>query len=247
MQKSMMAGFILHYYSTVDSTNNFAAISDKQSKLPNKTAIMAEYQSKGKGQYQNKWESERGKNILLSLFVIPNLEIQNQFLLSCATALSIKDTVSYFLNVNAKIKWPNDIYVKKKKIAGILIENSISGKNISRSIIGIGLNINQTKFKSGDYNSFKLINKISNNRKRVLEYLIYRFNYYYEQLDDSNNGLKNDFDNSLFLKDELISFKTPDKHTFKGKITGTDNSGKLKITLENNDVKSFNHKEVFFS
>ena len=241
------SGFTIYSLTTVDSTNNYIARPEIQPKLQHKTVIMAEHQSMGKGQYGNNWESAKGKNLLISIFLKPNLIVKDQFLLNCVTAMAIKDTVSYFLSVSASIKWPNDIYVNHIKIAGILIENSIYGSTINRSIIGIGININQTKFDTGNYNSFKLINKKENDINRILEYLLFRFNDYYDQITNPNCKLQKEFDDHLYGKNELRNFKTRDAKEFKAKIIGTNSEGKLKLVLENGEEMSFSHKDVFFS
>ena len=149
--------------------------------------------------------------------------------------------------MSPKIKWPNDIYVNHSKIAGILIENSIFGSNIKRSIVGIGININQTIFDTGNYNSFKLINKKENNIHRILEYLLYRFNTYYDQITDPDCKLQHEFDSYLYGKNDLRNFKTHDNVEIQARISGTTVEGKLKLTLENGDVRCYNHKEVIFN
>ena len=242
-----ISGFTIHSLTTVDSTNNYTARPEIQPKLQHKTVIMAEHQTGGKGQFGNDWESEKGKNLLISIFLKPNLMVKDQFLLNCAATLAVKDTVSYFLPVSASIKWPNDIFVDHVKIAGILIENSVFGSSINRSIVGIGLNINQTKFDTGSYSSFKLINDKENDINRVLEYLLFCFNTYYEQIADPDFSLQEEFDRHLYQKNELRNFKTNDAKKFKAKITGTNSEGKLILVLENGDERFFNHKEVFFS
>jgi BirA family biotin operon repressor/biotin-[acetyl-CoA-carboxylase] ligase len=247
MQTSEFSGFTVYFLSTVDSTNNYVATPEIQSKLPHKSAIVAEHQSKGKGQLDNKWESASGENLLLSIFIKPDLPIKNQFLLSCVAALAIKDTVSYYIDGRVFIKWPNDIYVNQKKIAGILIENSIYGSKINRSIIGIGLNINQSYFKTGNYNSLKLITEKFHNLNSVLKYLLYRFNTYYKQISNPKNNLKIEFDNFLYAKDEWRSFKTPENQEFQAKIIGTTPEGKIKLRLKSGDIRSYDHKKIFFN
>ena len=241
------AGFTIIHLTAVDSTNNYIARPDIQPKLQHKTVIMTDYQTSGKGQLGNNWESAKGKNLLISIFLKPNLKVKDQFLLNCIAALTIKDTISYFLPDCASIKWPNDIYVNKAKMAGILIENSIYGSKINRSIVGLGININQTKFDGGNYNSFKLINKKENDINQILEYLLFRFSFHYEQIADPNCNLKEEFDQHLYGKNEMRSFITPAQSEFRARITGTTNDGKLKLTLENGEERSFNHKEVFFN
>ena len=241
------SGFTIHSLTTVDSTNNYIARPEIQPKLQHKTVIMAEHQTAGKGQFGNNWESAKGKNLLISIFLKPNLIVKDQFLLNCVTALAIKDTVSYFLPVSASIKWPNDIYVDHNKIAGILIENSIFGSTINRSIIGIGMNVNQTEFDTGNYSSFKLINKKETDIIRILDYLLFRFNTYYDQITDPNCKLQKEFDNHLYGKNELRNFKTRDNTEIQAKVSGTTVDGKLKLILKNGEVKFYNHKEVTFN
>jgi len=247
MQTYKISGFTIYSFSTIDSTNNYTAIPEIQSKLPHKAVIMADHQTKGKGQLENKWESESGKNLLLSVFLNPDMIINDQFLLNCVAALAIKDTVSYFLKNPVFIKWPNDIFVGNRKIAGILIENSIFGSRIKRSIIGIGININQTQFETGTFNSFKLIDKKAHDRTRILEFLLYRFNAYYEQINNPENSLQKNYDNSLYTKDEWRSFKTPENQIFDAKITGTTTEGKLKLGLKNGEIRTYGHKMIFFN
>jgi BirA family biotin operon repressor/biotin-[acetyl-CoA-carboxylase] ligase len=247
MQTSEFSGFTVSFLSTVDSTNNYVATPEIQSKLPHKSVIVAENQTKGKGQLSNKWESASGENLLLSIFVKPDLVVNNQFLLSCVTSLAIKDTVTYFTSEAAFIKWPNDIYVNKKKIAGILIENSIYGSKISRSIIGIGLNINQTNYKTGDFISLKRISGKFYNLNKILKYLLYRFNFYYEQIGNPQNKLKSELDGFLYQKDEWRSYKTPDNQEFQGKIIGTTPEGKLNLKLKSGEIRSYDHKMIIFN
>lgn len=242
-----ISGFTIHPLTTVDSTNNYTARPEIQPKLQHKTVIMAEHQTEGKGQFGKNWESDKGKNLLISIFLKPDLIIKDQFILNCAAALAIKDTVSYFLSASVSIKWPNDIYVNQTKIAGVLIENSIYGSTINRSIVGIGININQTEFDTGSYNSFKLINNKENDINRILEFLLFCFDGYYRKIADPNCNLQEEFDSYLYGKGELRDFITHDKTEFQAIISGTTKDGKLKLTLENGEVRSFNHKEVLFS
>ena len=105
--------------------------------------VTTEFQSSGRGQGTNTWESERGKNLLFSILCHPAwIPITSQFILSEAIALAIRDALAVY-NDHFTIKWPNDIYWKDKKICGILIENTLSGGHIKNCIIGPGINVNQ--------------------------------------------------------------------------------------------------------
>lgn len=124
---------------------------------PHGHALMALTQTAGRGQRGNHWEAEPGKNITLSLMLRPEgIAANRQFEISEAVALGVADAVEELGVERVAVKWPNDIYVGDSKIAGILIENSLSGTAIARSIAGIGLNVNQTEFHSDAPNPVSL-------------------------------------------------------------------------------------------
>ena len=114
------------------------------------------WQTAGRGQGVNRWESERGKNLLFSLMARPSfVAVQQQFALSMAGALAIKDVLDRF-TPDIRIKWPNDIYWRDRKISGTLIETSLAHGEISRFVYGIGLNVNQVQFVSDAPNPVSL-------------------------------------------------------------------------------------------
>lgn len=116
---------------------------------PHGFAVMARRQSAGRGQRGSSWESEPGRNVTMSVLLRPaDIDVANQFSISIAAALAVAETLDHYGIAGAQVKWPNDIYVGNSKICGILIENSLSGRRIARSIVGIGLNVNQREFHS---------------------------------------------------------------------------------------------------
>lgn len=144
------------------STNTY--LKEHPDEVGPMTLFMALEQDAGRGQRGNSWEAEPGKNITASFFFAPErIAPAEQFAISEATALAVVDTLRRF-GIAAQVKWPNDIYVGDRKIAGILIENSIvagtggSGARISRSIVGIGLNVNQQRFLSDAPNPVSMAN-----------------------------------------------------------------------------------------
>ena len=141
----------------IDSTNNYTSKLLANSNVIEGTVVVAKAQSSGRGQLSNQWESEYGKNILASFVFYPKfLPVQQQFLLSKVIALGVRDLLTLFVD-KVKVKWPNDIYIDNKKVAGILIENSIMGHTLESSIAGVGININQTVFLSDAPNPVSLI------------------------------------------------------------------------------------------
>ena len=139
----------------VDSTNNEAKRQIKS--LNHMSVISSFHQTAGRGQRGNSWRSEKGMNLTFSIVIkygadgYGDLNPSNQFLISKVTSLAVTEFLKRF-GIDAQIKWPNDIYVKNKKIAGILIEHALQGNTMAYSIIGIGLNVNQLNFDSNLFN-----------------------------------------------------------------------------------------------
>lgn len=244
---------IIHTYSLihlqdVDSTNNYAAMNENQPFIQHKTVIMASFQTKGRGQHHNKWESKGDQNLLLSIYIKPEkLDIDKQFSISRMAALSIRDCISYFLKKPVSIKWPNDIYVNDKKIAGILIENSVGQNKIERSIIGIGLNVNQTEYDESGATSLKIESKKEWDLVRVLEYLLYRFNHYLDSLDSNKKEMHQLFDMHLHQRKEWLKMTSKKQGEFTGRILSTKENGMLVVEDNDLQIHNYNHKEVVFN
>ena len=136
------------HLSETDSTNNYARVLLRDKMPIEGTVVTTDNQTNGRGQRANLWVSEPNLNLTCSYILRPAfLAAKDQFLLSASVALSVFDVLSDELtDQSVKIKWPNDILVDEKKIAGILIENSLRGSNIDHSIVGIGMNVNQIQF-----------------------------------------------------------------------------------------------------
>ena len=140
----------------LSSTNDYLSEICKQGKTEEFYTVIAEKQTSGKGQRGNSWESEPGKNLTFSTVLYPTaIEANKQFHLSMLVSIAVIDALTDYTD-GFSIKWPNDIYWHDKKICGILIENELEGKYLSQSIIGIGLNINQTIFLSSAPNPISL-------------------------------------------------------------------------------------------
>ena len=181
--------FPLIHLDETDSTNRYLTQLCDRQQVAEYTTVCADYQTAGKGQRGNTWESERGKNLMFSLVLYPTfLQPQHQFILSQLTALAVRDTLTRWAG-DIRIKWPNDIYWQEKKICGILIENELNAEGIARSIIGIGLNVNQTKFHSDAPNPVSL-RQITGGEENPMEVLHDIQTYIRERYE----GLRNDKD-----------------------------------------------------
>ena len=152
----MIIGSSLRHYEKVSSTNTVAAALLRESNPPEGTVITASFQESGRGQAGNSWESEPGSNLLMSIILYPDMvKPAEQFVISQMVSLAVRDLVALH-TAESRIKWPNDIYVRDDKIAGILIENTIMGDTLGSTVAGIGLNVNQTVFRSGAPNPVSL-------------------------------------------------------------------------------------------
>jgi len=246
MLNSLFIGTNLIELESVDSTNNYAkqlmAIS-----LPTEgTAIMAREQYAGRGQMGNAWTTDAGKNITISFILYPDfLEADKQFFLNMAVSLAVKDFCEFMLKDEVKIKWPNDIYHLNKKLGGILIENSINGNKLATSVIGIGLNVNQTEFDKSLSNptSFAAVSKENYDLKDLFEQLCSFLEKYYLQLRQLHfNFLDKAYTESLFRYQQTHEFKKGEQ-VIRGEINGVTKDGKLIIDV-NGKEQRFGFKEI---
>ncbi len=144
---TLFTGKIETFVAETTSTNELAALAVKSSRVIEGAAFRAGYQTKGKGQRGREWSSVANQNVLVSYVYFPVfLKSDEQFRLIKAVSLAVKDLLDKYLMDKATIKWPNDIYINKLKIAGILIESTMKGVYMGSSVIGVGLNVNQSVF-----------------------------------------------------------------------------------------------------
>ncbi|KAA6329926.1 Bifunctional ligase/repressor BirA [termite gut metagenome] len=215
------------------------------------TTVISDFQTAGKGQRGNSWESEKGKNLLFSFVFYPDfLEVRKQFLLSQLISVSIKEELEAEHADGFSIKWPNDIYWKDKKICGILIENNLIGSKIERSIAGIGININQKKFYSSAPNPVSLI-QITENRHEIeilplLINIINRCIYYYGLFrhGDTDTVTKR-YRLSLYRKDGFYPYRDEDG-AFKARILRVKPEGVLVLADEAGKEREYTFKEVSY-
>ncbi len=239
---------IMHL-TTVDSTNNFLLRLLKNQHIDHEMVVNARFQSDGRGQEDNKWESEPYSNLTFSILLKPTyLEPQNIFCLNQVISLAIVD---YLENnhITARIKWPNDILVECKKIAGILIENSFIGNSIQYSIIGVGLNVNQMNFSNVQNRAISIKNIIGKemNLDMVLHSLLNAIHNRLKLLKRKDyQYISDDYKSHLHLFQSWARFYDNNNVYFKGKIIDILPTGELCMMLENGGVKKFMNKELVF-
>jgi len=233
------------HLDSVDSTNNYAK---SQAAWEDGTVIITKEQAKGRGQQGNFWESEAGRNLTFSIVLKPAfIPPEEQFYLSKAISLGVADFLSVSLH-NVTIKWPNDIYVDDSKIAGILIEQSITGNIISQSIVGIGLNVNQTIFRSNAPNptSMKLRAARQFDLQESLAHLCtYIENRYLQLQTDLLYDLNRDYMQRLYRLGKWSYFEAQGEK-FKARIVTVEDSGRLILERTDGSTEGFYFKEVSY-
>lgn len=232
----------------VDSTNYFALNLAMNPEIEEFTVVWADEQTSGRGQGNNFWESEAGKNLTFSIILKPCfLKIEQQFFLSKSISLAIANFLQPITG-HISVKWPNDIYWKDKKICGILIENIVERNIIRNSIVGIGLNVNQEKFISNAPNpvSLKNIMKQDYDLEFCLKGMLLQIERFYQLLIEGRfDEINQQYLSCLYRFDEFATFKTG-KKIFQAKIIRVEDSGELVLELTSGETQNFFFKEIEF-
>lgn len=236
----------LIHISETNSTNSYLQTFCAKEKTEEFTTVAADYQTSGRGQRGNSWESEPFKNLLFSFVLFPEfLEARRQFLISQIVSLAIKEELDTYTD-DVSIKWPNDIYWKDKKICGILIENDLTGTHIARSILGIGININQKTFISDAPNpiSLKQITGQEYDTTSILKAVMQRIRNYYSLLKQGDiTPIIQRYQNALFHKNGIYSYCDAEGE-FKAEIIGVEPDGHFLLQDENGKIRRYVFKEV---
>lgn len=239
--------FNIQHINQCDSTNAYLQRLVAETDAPEGTVVSTSFQTNGRGQLSNVWEAEDGKNILCSILLRPtSLPIKSQFLISQAISVAIVDVLNSYLD-GFFIKWPNDIYYKEDKIAGILIENTLSSAGISTCIIGLGLNVNQQTFRSDAPNPISLFNIIGRETSvpELLQSILERFNKVYELAYTNVALLRENYFNNLLFSGKMRMY-SDESGEFIGKIVDVENDGHLIIEDVEGTKRRYAFKEIQF-
>lgn len=253
--ETLFIGKNILFLTEVDSTNTYAMNLLRNVNCAEGTLVYTDNQTNGRGQRGSQWKADIASNLTFSVILKPQfLSSEKSFYLSKITALALYDVLTEILEdgqYDIKIKWPNDILVDRKKIAGILIENTLNQTAIGNSIIGIGLNINQTQFVDGfQAVSLKLIKNIEFERTQILEKVCKQLEKWYLRLRENKIKLIDEsYISKLFGINSVLDFvETANQRPFKAQIVDVDVSGKLILQeLETNKFSAFELKELKFS
>ena len=232
------------FIKETQSTNTLLWEMLRKEQLPEGFVVHTDYQTAGKGQTGNSWEAESGKNLLFSMVLYPQrIPSDELFLISQIVSLAIKKALEKYSN-DIEVKWPNDIYWKNKKLAGILIENSFQGNKL-KTVIGIGLNVNQKTFYSDAPNPVSLgqITGHTLNRSQVLKSICENIMELYQEL--STEFIRTEYADILYRRNGFHPYKT-ETENFNANIVAVHPDGKLELETEQGERKGFYFKEVQF-
>lgn len=250
----MKAEIPITWFDSIDSTN-----SEARRRLPvnaKMSVYAAKFQTAGRGQRGNKWSSAAGQNLTFSVLLnfthpqMPDLAVRNQFLLSIASALSVSDLLRK-LNIRNTIKWPNDIYIGRRKVCGMLIENIVGNAGLEHSIIGIGLNLNQAEFPPELVNPTSVLvsSGLRTVPEEVLDDFLDIFSGYMPYLSDIEgiNEIRNKYVSRLFGLGVSREYHDCLRNVdFKGTIKGISEEGLLLMEMPDKTVTNYSFKEVSY-
>lgn len=232
--------FLTETTSTNDEVRHLATDCDDDV-----LACYTDYQTAGRGQKGNSWESERGQNLLCSL-MMRNVDVmaREQFRISEAVSMGIIEAVRDLSGVECTIKWPNDIYVGDKKLSGILIENHLKGNRISECVVGIGINLNQTVFVSDAPNpvSLRQLTGGMYSAEVMLKHITHCME---EWLHRDASILSEHYHASLYRRDGYYDYYDAEG-VFQARIHHVDPHGLLVLERMNGELKQYAFKEVSF-
>ncbi len=230
----------------IDSTNSYLKKLLNKKSLDDLTVVVSKHQKQGRGRNGNIWSNKPSLNLAFSIYKrFGDFEIDKKFMLNVISSISVYETLKKYNLFDLTIKWPNDIMTEDKKISGILIENNIRGKKIKHSVIGIGININQSKFKNlpnatsifietGKLNS---VETIACELQKILEK---NFNL----LKINENELIKNYNSLLYKKNETSNFSANDMSKFQGNIIKVGIDGKITIRVSNKQLSKYSESEI---
>lgn len=246
LANTLFLGKDIYYLPDCHSTNEVAAERVKAKKAGEGSIVITDRQTKGRGQRGNRWYSEPGMNLTFSLILKPVfLDASEQFDLNMAVSLGIREALAEYIP-SILVKWPNDIvHPEQGKLGGILIENTLGNGGITFSIVGIGLNINQTDFPFPNATSMASLAGAELDKEEIFKVLISRIEKYYLLLKKGHiKTIRSTYQANMFRFGQMSTFN--DGENFTGQIIGISEQGKLIIEKNNRGVHQYAFKQVKF-
>lgn len=236
-------------FEEIESTNSYMKKLVREERPEEGSLVIADFQTVGRGQMGNSWFSSKGENLLFSLLIYPKtVKANEQFIISRIASLAIKNTLDQFTD-DIRIKWPNDIYWKDKKIAGILIENDLDGDRIDNSVIGIGININQEMFPLELPNpvSLRQITTSQHDKEYLLDIFMREFFLLYREMQNKGvTTIEDEYMLDLYRVNDYYWFEDSTGR-FQAKIDNVLPSGHLVLKMfDTKEERKYAFKEVAF-
>ena len=229
-----------------ESTSSYLKEILKQRQLPECSVVITNRQTAGRGQPGNAWISNPGENLTFSMILYPEMiAAPEQFIISKMVAVAITDVLSEIIP-EVSIKWPNDIYHQDRKLGGILIENTLSGQNISHAIVGTGININQISFPQSLPNpvSLRQITRREHELLPLFERIFYSLTEHYELLvNDETETIREKYLDRLYRKQGWHQYKDANG-AFTAKFSRIGPAGHLFLQRKNGEISKYAFKEV---
>lgn len=236
---------MIHFIEHTTSTNDEA----RDARYNHLDAIWSDSQSSGRGQRGHTWHSAEGENLTFSVVLKPTfLPIAEQFLISEVVSLALIDTMAEFA-IECRTKWTNDLYAGDSKLAGVLIEHSLSGDTLARTIVGIGLNVNQGSFPDDLPNPVSMTQLRGQRfeRRELLEHFMCNLAGWYSRLEQGDKSLiESRYRESMYHLDEQHTYAYPSGERFRASIRGVRPSGELRLEHEDGTIREYAFKEVEF-
>lgn len=236
---------LIHLEETTSTNNHLRSLVGKEL-LPEGSVVVTDFQTSGRGQVGNVWESEAGKNLMFSVILYPDfLPANRQFLISQIAALSVKETLDRY-TTDITVKWPNDIYWKDRKICGMLIENDLSGQTLYCSVIGIGINLNQQQFRSDAPNPVSLTQitgKEYDKEELLNRFLRIFYRRYLDLLQEKEEEIRIAYREALYHGKGYFGYKD-ENGLFEACIHGIELTGHLILRLPDGELRRYAFKEV---
>lgn len=246
MSNKVTIGKVLKYLEQVGSTNETIKEMVQGESIEEGFTIYTLNQMSGRGQQGREWVNSPGESLALSVFLKPTfLEVSRAYGLSIAVAVAVREFLENNFNLQAKIKWPNDIYVSDKKVSGILIENQILGNSIGQSILGIGINFNQEAFPDvlSRATSIKMLTGKKQSILVHLGQLTQMLDTAYNQLQSGEiEHLSERYVTHMYGLNSQRKFIIDDEKK-TAVVNGIDEAGRILLELDG-DVKAFSQGEI---
>ena len=230
----------------IDSTNSYLKKLLNKESLDDLTVVVSKHQTKGRGRNGNVWSNKPSLNLAFSIYKrLSDFKIDKKFMLNVITSISVYKTLEKYNLCDLTIKWPNDIMAGNKKISGILIENNIRGNRIKYSVIGIGININQSKFKNmPNATSIFIETGKLNSVETIAQELQKKLEKNFERFKINEFELIKNYNSLLYRKNETSNFLAKDMSKFWGEIIKVGVNGEITLRESNKQFSKYSEDDI---